>query len=264
MKEGIRTNNSDRSPSSGVVPVAIVIPACNEESCLGQVIESLKLVCDRIGAVVAVGLNATTDDSADIADQAGAIVGETSTRGYGHGCIAAIDAICSHGLRPEAYLFVAGDGAHGPDEVEAIWRAYIEQPEVELALGERTWGTGIPGHPRSFERTLPNILLGLWATLLSGHVFYDLGPLRVIRRELFEAIEPVELVWGWTIEVQVAAGIHGAAITRIPLGERSRIAGEQKVSGLGIGKSIEIGREIARAGLRARKRAFAKLSFRAG
>ncbi len=170
--------------------------------------------------------------------------------------MAGIRAVEAAGFLPGAYLFAAGDGANSPADLEAIWRFYRSADGgLDMALGERTWWWRPGAAGRGIGRTAPNILLGLWASLLAGRCYLDLAPLRIVRRELFEAMQMEDLVWGWTIEAQVKAARLGARIGRIAIDEKPRLAGEQKVSGRGAAVSARIGLAIARAGLRARRRA---------
>ena len=233
---------------------AIVIPVRNEEPCLAQVITELRTALGDLSLVIAVGLNGTTDDSGSVARAHGAIVGETVPAGYGAGCVAAISALRENGIEPRAYIFVSGDGSNDPADI----RRLIEESErsgAPMVIGQRTmlrenWGFGIFG-PR---RALPNVTLGVWTTFLSGRLFCDIGPLRLIERNLFHRLALRELTWGWTIEAQVIASRLGVPIRTVAARERPRNAGTQKVSAVSWRQSLRIGLAIACAGWRARIR----------
>ncbi len=237
---------------NGSPVIAIILPARDEEAALAPVLAELLPHAARHDAVIAVGLNDCSDRSRAVAEQHGALVGETGIRGYGHGCLAGIAAVHSAGLRPAAYVFMAADGAHDPAELPRLlapWRA-----GAGLVLGQRT---GIPQNwtKLGFARAFSNVLLGAWAGLLCARWYSDLGPYRLIARELFETMAPAETTWGWTIEPQILAARLGARIAQVRVTERPRIAGEQKVSGVSFGHSLSVGLAIARAGLRCRFRA---------
>lgn len=231
--------------------IAIILPVRDEEEALGPVLRELEPHAARHDAVVAVGLNDCRDCSHAVASTHGVLVGETSARGYGHGCLAAIEAIRAAGLHPDAYLFMAADGANDPAELPRLidaWRA-----GATLVLGQRTLV------PRNWQelgaiRAVSNVVLGAWAAALSGQWYYDLGPFRLIERTLFETMALTETTWGWTIEPQVLAPRFGAKIAQVPVTERHRIAGQQKVTGVSPSHSLKIGLAIARAGLRSRIR----------
>ncbi len=231
--------------------IAIILPARDEETALAPVLTELLPHAVLHRAVVAVGLNDCRDRSRTVAEAHGVLVGETMARGYGHGCLAAIAAVHAAGLQPDAYIFMAADGAHDPTELPRLldpWRA-----GARLVLGQRT--TIAANWPRlGYARAVFNVLLGAWAGVLSGKFYRDLGPFRLIDRQLFERIAAQETAWGWTIEPQVVAPRLGVRAVEVSVSERPRIAGEQKVTGVSLGHTLRIGLEIIRAGWRCRMR----------
>jgi glycosyltransferase involved in cell wall biosynthesis len=231
--------------------IAIVIPACNEEPCLGFVLDELLAVIDPEKFVVAIGVNASSDRTAEIARARGVSVAETSKRGYGHGCQSAIDLLTAIAPQVRAYIFFAGDGASDPGDLARLVEAY-EQGHT-FVLGARTgllpnWRTMHLSH------VVANFAVALWCGLLAGRWFKDLAPLRLIDRRLFEAIAPREMTFGWTIEPQIAAARLGASICEVRANERPRLAGMQKVSGVTWRRTFAIGCRILAAGWRARLR----------
>lgn len=227
---------------------AVVVPACNEAACLRPVLDGLLAELPVRKFVVAVGVNGSTDQTAEIARScAGVVVGETTQRGYGHGCMAAIDALSDAGEKVDGYVFFAADGANSVDDLQRVVQVW-ENTGAGMVIGLRhfdlrTWW-------QEFGRALPNLLLGLAAWPLSGKFFHDLGPLRLIDCELFERMGLRELTWGWTIEAQVRATQLEAHVVTVEVTERERIAGEQKVSGVSPWRSTRIGLAILAAGLR--------------
>jgi glycosyltransferase involved in cell wall biosynthesis len=226
---------------------AIIIPACDEASCIGPVLDELLARIDPEKFVVAVGVNGSRDRTAEIARARPVLVAETERRGYGHGCIAAIRL--TNNLFPSirAYLFFAGDGASEPRELHRLTNAFDQG--YELVLGSRTRRLQ-NRRAMTFHHIIANAVLGLWAGCLGGRFFSDLGPLRLISRPLFEKIEPQEMTYGWTIEAQIASAKLGATICELPVKERRRIAGKQKVSGVSWRKTFVIGCAIVAAGWR--------------
>ncbi len=229
---------------------AIIIPACDEAACIGPVLDEMLASLDPEKFVVAVGVNGSTDQTAQIARQRPVLVAETDRRGYGHGCQAAIDL--TNNLFPaiRAYIFCAGDGATDPRDLAPLTTAFEEG--YDFVVGSRTkrlrnWRT------MTLRHLVANTALGLWCGALCGRPYSDLGPLRIIGRRLFEKIAPQEMTFGWTIEAQIAAVRLGAAICEVPVSERRRIAGEQKVSGVTWRRTLAVGCQILAAGLRTRR-----------
>ncbi len=229
---------------------AIIIPACNEGPCIGAVLDELLAVVDPERFVVVVGVNASTDETTEIARQRPVLVAETARRGYGFGCQAAIDLTNNLFPAVRGYIFCAGDGATDPQDLRALVTAF--EQGYDLVLGSRTrrwrnWPT------MTFRHFIANAALGLWCGVLCGRPFSDLGPLRLISRSLLERIAPQEMTFGWTIEAQIVAARLGASICEIPVHERRRLAGEQKVSGVTWKRTLSIGCQIVAAGQRARR-----------
>jgi hypothetical protein len=230
---------------------AVIIPACNEEACIGAVLDELSTCLDPEKFIVAVGVNDSTDRTAEIAREHGALVAETQQRGYGYGCQAAIDLVRKMVPAIRAYIFVAGDGATDPRDIARLVAAY--EQGYRFVLGSRTgqlrnWRT------MHFSHVVANFVVALWCGLLAGRWYTDLAPLRLIDRDLFETMGPREMTFGWTIEPQIAAARLGAAVCEVEASERPRLAGQQKVSGVTWRRTFNIGCRILAAGWRARLR----------
>ncbi len=236
---------------------ALILPACHEEQTIGPVLDELAAALRPGGRwIVAVGVNGSlpgTDRTAELARRhpLQPLVAETPARGYGHGCQAAIGLVESLGLAPDAYVFFAADGANDPRDLPALLAAH--RAGFDLVLGCRTaplsaanWRSMGPSH------LLANRLLGAWCGLLTGRWFDDIGPLRLIERRLFHRLRLEEWTFGWTVEAQVKATRLGAAVTEVPVRERRRLAGEQKVSKVNWRRTLAVGFQIVRAAWRTR------------
>lgn len=233
--------------------IGIVIPACDEEACIGSVLSELLASIDRGNYAVAVGVNGSRDRTAEIARGYGVLVAETPLQGYGHGCMAAIETLAREVPSVSAYVFYAGDGASDPRGLAQL--AARREQGYTMVLGART-GTLSNWRTMTVSHVLANFTLGLWCGLLTGRWFTDLAPLRLIDRDLFNAIAPREMAYGWTIEAQIGAAMLDARICEVRVRERPRIAGEQKVSGVTWRRTFSIGCRIVAAGLRARLRSW--------
>ena len=227
----------------------IVIPVQNEEEALPETLAELLSILPE-NYRISTGLNACTDGSRRVCRQYSIFIGETEQSGYGYGCDAAIKAAAEGGFVPDAYLFFAADGANRVEDLLNLTRAFEDMENDGFILGLRdfdlkTWWD-------NFGRALPNLILGMLCRTLGGQFFYDLGPLRLIERDLFFKMELREMIWGWTIEAQIRAAQLGVRITTVPVIEQERRAGKQKVSGVSLIHSTGIGLEIAKAAWRTR------------
>ena len=234
------------------VRYAIIIPASNEEPCLRTVLRELRGAISDADFVIVLGINGSSDATARIGREEGALVAETPLLGYGYGCQAAIELAKKKHPEIEAFVFFAADGANDPRDISTLVKAFGQ--DCDMVLGSRTdrranWPI------MSLQHVLANALLAAWCSCLTGRWFRDLGPLRIIRRNLFDEMRLRELTFGWTIEAQVSAARLGARIREVPVHERRRIAGEQKVSRVSWRRTLRIGAHIMAAGWRARFRA---------
>ena len=126
---------------------AVLIPALNEEDALPAVLSALPM--DQLHAVV-VADNGSTDGTARIARQAGAVVVREEERGYGAACLAGITCL----------PVVLEPLAHGAD----------------LVLGVRV-GSGGTGNLHRHARWGNRVVL-VAVHLLFGRHFQDLPPFR--------------------------------------------------------------------------------------
>ena len=233
---------------------ALILPACHEEQTIGPVLDELLATLRPLeNWIVAVGVNGSAPGADATAALARAhplqpVVAETPARGYGHGCQAAIDRVETLGLAPAAYVFFAADGANDPRDLAKLVAAH--RAGFDFVLGCRTAPWWMNQRVMGWSHLLANRLLGAWCGSLAGRWFHDIGPLRLIERRLFHRLALREWTYGWTIEAQISAAFHGAAMVEVPVRERPRLAGEQKVSKVSWRRTLFIGYQIVRAGWR--------------
>jgi len=220
------TNPSINRQSSIVnrqCPLAIIIPALNEEEAIGHVLRALPLPASLATVVD----NGSTDATAARAREAGARVVHEPRRGYGRACLAGLRA------NPDAdiVVFLDADYSDHPEEMDSIIGP-IARGEADLVLGVRQ--TARPWHARLGTGLCVWLINRLW-----GSCYQDLGPFRAIRRRALDALHMTDETWGWTIEMQVKAVEAGLRCREIPVRYRDRI-GRSKISGT-LGGSLRAG-----------------------
>ncbi len=203
----------------GEWPVTVMIPALNEEACIGDVVRSIPR--NLVDEVVVVD-NGSTDRTSEVAAAAGASVAYEPTRGYGHALM--------RGLRDHGHtgivVFMDGDGADDPDDLPALLAPF--EHGADLVVGQRS---GDLQRTQTFPQRMGNIVvLGLVQALFHRR-FADLGPFRAIRGEALRSMEMNHLTYGWTVEMQIKALTRGLEVVEVPVRHRDRIAGQSKVSG---------------------------------
>ena len=226
--------------------VGVAIPARDEAGHIGAVVAELLALRNRDGRPVVdhcvVCDNGSRDDTATAARQAGAAVVAESTPGYGSACLAALAAM----PQVDVVLFTDGDGSFKAEQAPALLDAIVEG--ADLAIGSRRLGRREAGALSAPQRIGNRVAAGLiW--LLWRQRITDLGPYRAIRGPALEALAMRDRAFGWTVEMQVKAIIHGLRVAEVPVDTLRRRYGRSKVGGTWrgvLGASLGILGQIAR------------------
>jgi glycosyltransferase involved in cell wall biosynthesis len=200
--------------------VGVVIPALNEEQAISRVIADIPNWVDEIVVVD----NGSSDRTAEVAKQAGAVVVHESERGYGAACQSGIGALKS----ADIVVFLDGDYSDHPGEMETLVEP-IAARRADFVVGSRVLGEAALGALTPQQR-FGNWLACLLMRRLWGANYTDLGPFRAIRREALEALNMTDREFGWTVEMQIKASQAGLQSLEVPVSYRSRI-GASKISG---------------------------------
>jgi glycosyltransferase involved in cell wall biosynthesis len=204
--------------------VAVIIPARNEESPLPGVLAEIP--ADKVAFVIVVD-NGSTDDTAQVARQAGAAVVHEPRAGYGYACAAGIQAAAEQGA--EALVFLDADGSFDATQISGLL-APIETGLADLVLGSRPAGGMEPGAMPPHAR-FGNWLVSRLMRLIYDLKVTDLGPFRAIRADLLAQLGMQEMTYGWPTEMMVKASRLGARVAEVPVRYRVRRGGRSKVSG---------------------------------
>ena len=128
--------------------VGVVIPALNEEACIGAVVyDCLRKISPADHMRVVVCDNGSTDDTPTVAKRAGAEVVYESYRGYGAACHRAIEHLADW---PDVVVFIDGDGSSDCGELQNLL-APIKRNQADLVIGWRRF-------PERGSMTLPQCL----------------------------------------------------------------------------------------------------------
>jgi len=210
---------ADSSPT-----VDVVIPAWNEE-------RSIPLVLDDIPRPpvrrVVVTDNRSTDRTADIAREHGAIVVPEPRPGYGSACLRGL-AHLRENDPPDIVVFLDADYSDHPEELPRVI-APILAGEADFVIGSRVLGE------RQKGALLPQARMGNFVAcalirMLYGFQYTDLGPFRAARWAAFESLQMQDTNFGWTAELQVKVLKLGLRIVEVPVSYRKRV-GVSKITG---------------------------------
>ena len=205
--------------------ISIIIPAYNEESSIGLVLDSLPQ--EKLHEIIVVD-NGSTDSTARVAQEHGARVVKETRKGYGSACLKGIDELDA----PDIVVFIDGDFSDFPEEI-VLLISPIETGEKDFVLGSRMI------LPKSQLALLPqarygNRLAVFLIKLFFKHEFTDLGPFRAIRYSSLMSIGMKDIDFGWTVEMQIKAVRNGLRIQEVPVNYRKRV-GISKISGTVLG-----------------------------
>jgi glycosyltransferase involved in cell wall biosynthesis len=204
------------------VPVALIIPALDEEHAIGPLLAAIDRTLIRD---VIVGDNGSRDATAEIARKQGAEVVHVPERGYGAACAGALARVRDD---IDIILFMDADGSDDPAEIPRVLQPILEG-RADLVIGSRVLGIVERGALTPQQR-FGNWLATRLIRLMHGHAYTDLGPFRAIRRELLDRISMRDRRYGWTVEMQVRALQLGARVAEVPVRYRRRV-GKSKISG---------------------------------
>jgi glycosyltransferase involved in cell wall biosynthesis len=203
--------------------IAVIIPAFNEAPSIAKVVHAIPL---EMNATVIVVNNGSTDNTAEEAAQAGAIVLDESKKGYGWACLKGIEYAENDGA--EIMVFMDGDFSDFPNEMSHLIDP-ITAGKMDFVLGSRVLGN------RERGSLTPQQVFGNWLATRLIRIFYgvrfsDLGPFRAIRTDALKTLKMSDKTYGWTIEMQIKAAKNKLRFCEIPVSYRKRI-GVSKVSG---------------------------------
>ena len=105
--------------------IDVIIPAYNEEKSIGLVLDNIPKELVR---EILVCNNASTDQTAEVAGQGGAIVLDQPKKGYGSACLKGIDYLKEKTPenQPDIVVFLDGDFSDHPEEMPELIRPIVE------------------------------------------------------------------------------------------------------------------------------------------
>jgi glycosyltransferase involved in cell wall biosynthesis len=203
----------------------VIIPAINEENSIAKVIAGIP---KSLVSEVIVSDNGSSDNTPEIARQAGATVLIEPTKGYGSACLKAIEYVKSLEEKTDIIVFLDADFSDYPEEMTKIIVPIIEA-DLDLVIGSRALGAMQKGS-MTFPQIFGNWLSTRLINLFFGIKFTDLGPFRAIKYDKLLQLDMQDKNFGWTVEMQVKAAKKKFRCVEVPVSYRKRI-GTSKISG---------------------------------
>lgn len=171
--------------------------------------------------------NNSTDGSAEIARENGAVVVPAPVQGYGSACLAALDYIRKNDP-PDIVVFLDADYSDHPEELPRVVEPILKG-EADFVIGSRVLGEREPGALLPQAR-MGNFVACTLIRLLYGHRYTDLGPFRAAAWPAFESLGMKDPNFGWTAELQVKALRAKKRVVEVPVSYRKRV-GVSKITG---------------------------------
>jgi glycosyltransferase involved in cell wall biosynthesis len=204
--------------------VAIVIPARNEEDALRSLLAEIP---GDIAEWIIVVDNGSTDQTAQVARAAGAMVACEPMAGYGRACLKGFQTAC--GLGAETVIFMDGDGSDDPADLP-LMLAPVQEGRADMVIGSRVSKRAERGAIPPQAR-FGNWLVSGMIRILYGARLHDIGSFRVLRCSALEQLNMREMTFGWPVEMVVKAARAKYRIVELPIHYRHRRAGRSKVAG---------------------------------
>ena len=213
------------------VTVAVVIPALDEQDNIVQIIEALSqleldytlqleqiVVCD----------NGSSDQTAELAQGAGATVVYEPYKGYGAACLKAIASLNN----PDIVVFLDADQSVNIAELPLLLAPIMNQ-KIDVVIGSRWLGKkqGLyQPQAMSLAQQFGNRLAVIMIAIIWRYGITDLGPFRAIRYSSLKQLNMQDRRFGWTVEMQVKAIQAKLSMMELPVSCRQRV-GHSKISG---------------------------------
>jgi glycosyltransferase involved in cell wall biosynthesis len=182
--------------------IDVVVPARDHGATLGAVLRELP---HRVIRSVVVVDRMSTDRTAEIARDAGALVLREPSGGYGAACVRAQAHFSSLPRVPDVIVFVPGDRPAAAPAISALV-APIADRSVELVLGIEPGRRGLGD----------KLVTGLIGTVYR-HRWSGVGPVRAIRFPALVALGMRDRGTGWDVEMLVRAVKLGLSCDEVVL-----------------------------------------------
>lgn len=170
--------------------IDVVVPTRDHAASLGPLLRDLPY---RLVRSVVVVDRASTDRSAEIARDAGALVLREPSGGYGAACLRAQAHFSALPRVPDVVVFMPGDRPAAAAAVPSLIAPILDRG-AELVLGTA------PGHHRLAEKMVTRAIKTVYRHRWSG-----VGPVRALRFPALIALGMSDRGDGWDVEMLVRA-----------------------------------------------------------
>lgn len=201
--------------SEGFPKIVVAIPCYNESITIEKVVDDFRSVLP--GAEIWVFDNNSSDDSAHLAENAGAKVHKVRRQGKGY----VLQAIFNQ-ISADAIVLVDGDDTYFAEDVHRLLNP-VFSGEADMVVGNRLQ-SAVDENMRT-HRQIGNRLIVSSINLMFGTEYQDiLSGYRVFNRRFVEAVPLLTSGFETETEMTLQALEEGMVIDEIPISYRSRPA----------------------------------------
>lgn len=215
-REAARAFLQTHPPGQGA-PLAIVIPAYNEEPTVAEVIAEIPGEAAGLALEVIVVVDGSKDATAAEATRVGALVCDVPIN-RGQGAALRLGYWLARARASQIICTIDADGQYEPSEIAAVVRPILDG-QADFVSGSRRLGNELT---TDSTRHLGVIVFGAILTVLTRHRITDPAcGLRAMRSEVTAAVT-LEQAQYQASELQISAALNGYRLAEVPTTMRDR------------------------------------------
>lgn len=197
--------------------VVVLIPCYNEEAAIGKVVSDFKR--ELPDAVIYVYDNNSTDKTAQVAAEAGAVVRHEYRQGKGN-----VIRSMFRDLDADCYIMVDGDDTY-PAESAGVLRDMVLKQGVDMAIGDRLSSTYFTENKRPFHNLGNRLVRFLINWLFKSNVRDIMTGYRAFSRQFVKNFPVLSRQFEVETEMTIHALSRNFLIREVPIEYRDRAEG---------------------------------------
>lgn len=215
-REAARSFLQTHPPGQGA-PLAVVIPAYNEEPTVAEVIQEIPAEAAGLALEVVVVVDGAKDATASEATSAGALVCDVPVN-RGQGAALRLGYWLARARGAQIICTIDADGQYEPNEIAAVVQPILDD-RADFVSGSRRLGNELT---TDATRHAGVIVFGAILTVLTRHRITDPAcGLRAMRSEVTAAVT-LEQPQYQASELQISAALNGYRLAEVPTTMRDR------------------------------------------
>jgi glycosyltransferase involved in cell wall biosynthesis len=228
---------ADHPPRAGA-PLAVVIPAYNEEPTVASVIREVPEMSAALRCEVIVVVDGARDRTAERARMAGALVCDVPVN-RGQGAALRLGYWLARARGAQVIATIDADGQYDPRELARVVQPVVSG-SADFVSGSRRLGNELT---TDRIRHLGVIIFGaLISVLVRSHITDPASGIRAMRAEVTEAVT-LEQQQYQASELMISAALHGFTLAEVPTTMRDRaVHATQTKKGGNLGYGVRFAR----------------------